>query len=111
MDKIDYKEMGKRKKKKRKELNLTQEKLSEMLEISPTYISEIERGTGISSLATITKIANVLNLDLDYLILGISNTNIDKTFSNLLERIPKKDQKLFISLCENIANTFIDKNR
>ena len=91
--------------------NLTQEKLSEILEISPTYISEIERGTGISSLATITKIANVLNLDLDYLILGISNTNIDKTFSNLLERIPKKDQKLFISLCENIANTFIDKNR
>ena len=82
-----------------------------LLEISPTYISEIERGTGISSLATITKIANVLNLDLDYLILGISNTNIDKTFSNLLERIPKKDQKLFISLCENIANTFIDKNR
>ena len=111
MDKIDYKEMGKRIKQKRKELNLTQEKLSEMLEISPTYISEIERGTGISSLATITKIANVLNLDLDYLILGISNTNIDKTFSNLLERIPKKDQKLFISLCENIANIFIDKNR
>ena len=111
MDKIDYKEMGKRIKQKRKELNLTQEKSSEILEISPTYISEIERGTGISSLATITKIANVLNLDLDYLILGISNTNIDKTFSNLLERIPKKDQKLFISLCENIANTFIDKNR
>ena len=111
MDKIDYKEMGKRIKQKRKELNLTQEKLSEILEISPTYISEIERGTGISSLATITKIANILNLDLDYLILGISNTNIDKTFSNLLERIPKKDQKLFISLCENIANTFIDKNR
>ena len=111
MDKIDYKEMGKRIKQKRKELNLTQEKLSEILEISPTYISEIERGTGISSLATITKIANVLNLDLDYLILGISNTNIDKTFSNLLEKIPKKDQKLFISLCENIANTFIDKNR
>ena len=110
MDKIDYKEMGKRIKQKRKELNLTQEKLSEILEISPTYISEIERGTGISSLATITKIANVLNLDLDYLILGISNTNIDKTFSNLLEKIPKKDQKLFISLCENIAQTFIEQN-
>ena len=110
MNEINYKEMGKRIKQKRKELNLTQEKLSEILEISPTYISEIERGTGISSLATITKIANVLNLDLDYLILGISNTNIDKTFSNLLEKIPKKDQKLFISLCENIAQTFIEQN-
>ena len=41
LDKIDYKEMGKRIKQKRKELNLTQEKLSEILEISPTYISEI----------------------------------------------------------------------
>ena len=110
MNEINYKEMGKRIKQKRKELNLTQEKLSEMLEISPTYISEIERGTGISSLATITKIANVLNLDLDYLILGISNTNIDKTFSNLLEKIPKQDQKLFISLCENIPQTFIEQN-
>lgn len=105
MNKINYKEIGNRIRQRRKELKLTQEKLSELLEISPTYISEIERGTGISSLATITKIANVLKLDLDYLILGISNTNIDKTFSKLLDTIPKENQKLYITLCENIAKT------
>lgn len=110
MDKIIYKEIGKRIKQRRKELSLTQEKLSEMLEISPTYISEIERGTGIPSLATITKLGNILKLDLDYLILGISDTNIDKTFSKILEKIPKENQKLYISLCENIANTFIKNN-
>ena len=82
MSKINYEEIGKRIKEQRKRLKLTQEKLSEILEISPTYVSEIERGTGISSLATITKIASALNLDLDYLVFGISDTNIDKTFSN-----------------------------
>ena len=51
MDKINYKEIGNRIRQRRKELKLTQEKLSEILEITPTYISEIERGTGISSLA------------------------------------------------------------
>lgn len=110
MSKINYEEIGKRIKEQRKRLKLTQEKLSEILEISPTYVSEIERGTGISSLATITKIASVLNLDLDYLVFGISDTNIDKTFSKILEKIPKENKKLFINLCENIANTFIEKN-
>ena len=110
MDKINYKEIGNRIRQRRRELKLTQEKLSEILEISPTYISEIERGTGISSLATITKLSKVLKLDLDYLVFGISDTNIDKTFSKILNKIPKEHQKLYIDICENIANTFIDNN-
>ena len=108
MDKINYKEIGNRIRQRRKELKLTQEKLSEILEISPTYISEIERGTGISSLATITKLSKVLKLDLDYLVFGISDTNIDKTFSKILNKIPKENQKLYINICKNIANTFIN---
>lgn len=108
MDKINYKEIGNRIRQRRKELKLTQEKLSEILEVSPTYISEIERGTGISSLATITKLSKVLKLDLDYLVFGISDTNIDKTFSKILNKIPKENQKLYIDICENIANTFIN---
>ena len=98
MDKINYKEIGNRIRQRRKELKLTQEKLSEILEITPTYISEIERGTGISSLATITKLSKVLKLDLDYLVFGISDTNIDKTFSKILNKIPKENQKLYIDI-------------
>lgn len=111
MDKINYKEIGNRIRQRRKELKLTQEKLSEILEITPTYISEIERGTGISSLATITKLSKVLKLDLDYLVFGISDTNIDKTFSKILNKIPKENQKLYIDICENIADTFINSKK
>ena len=36
------------------------EKLSEIIDVSPSYISEIERGSSICSLATLTNIANTL---------------------------------------------------
>ena len=42
--------------------NLTQEKLAEILDVSPNYIGRIERGQHNPSLEKIAKIANVLNV-------------------------------------------------
>ena len=86
-------------------MNLTQEKLSEIIDVSPSYVSEIERGSSIASLATICKIANSLNCSLDYIVLGITAENVDYTFSEILNCIPKKNQSLYISLCTNIADS------
>ena len=105
LENLNYVEIGKRIKNKRKELSLTQEKLAEIIDVSPSYVSEIERGTGISSLATINNIAQTLDLSLDYLIYGINVNNSNTTFSEILKTIPKNKQKLYISLCESIANT------
>lgn len=105
MEELNYIEIGKRIKIKKKELNLTQEKLSEIIDVSPSYISEIERGSSICSLATITNIALTLNTSLDYLVLGITANNANETFKEILQSIPTKNQKLYINLCENIANT------
>lgn len=105
MKELNYVEIGKRIKIKRKELKLTQEKLSEIIDVSPSYISEIERGSSICSLATITNIADTLNTNLDYLVLGITPINADKMFTDILKSIPDDNQKLYINLCENIANT------
>jgi transcriptional regulator with XRE-family HTH domain len=89
-DELNYVEIGKRMKNKRVELKLTQEKLSELIDVSPSYVSEIERGTSICSLSTITKIASVLALNLDYLVLGINPSNVDTTFGELLNSIPEE---------------------
>lgn len=105
MNELNYIEIGKRIRIKRKEMCLTQEKLSELIDVSPTYISEIERGTSISSLATIAKLSNVLELNLDYLVFGITNINSNTTFSEILKTIPEKNHELYINLCENIANS------
>lgn len=105
MEELNYIEIGKRIKIKRKELHLTQEKLSEIIDVSPSYISEIERGSSICSLATLTNIANTLNASLDYLVLGITKDNADNMFTDILNSIPTQNQKLYIDLCENIADT------
>lgn len=105
MDELNYIEIGKRIKMKRKEMNLTQEKLSELIDVSPTYISEIERGSSVSSLFTISKLSKELDLNLDYLVFGINTKNSDSTFSEILKSIPTKNHSLYISLCENIANS------
>ena len=105
MDELNYIEIGKRVKIKRKELGITQEKLSELIDVCPSYISEIERGYSIPSLSTVCKISSVLKCSLDYLIFGITATNADKTFVEILNGIPQKNHALYINLCMNIANS------
>lgn len=103
-NKINYIEIGKRIKEKRLENNLTQEKLSELVDVSPSYISEIERGTSISSLSAIVKIAEVLNVNLEYLVNGIIVRNIDSSFTEIVENIPVKNRIIYINICKNIAD-------
>ena len=105
MEEVDYIAMGIRIKEKRVEKKLTQEKLSELIDVSPSYISGIERGRSISSLSTIVKIANSLDTNLDYLIRGANSSNANSTFVELLNSIPLKNHNLFIDLCKNIANS------
>ena len=106
MKELNYAQIGKRIKEKRTSLHITQEKLAEKIDVSPSYVSEIERGTSISSLAVITKIATTLDLNLDYLILGINSKNIDETFSEIIKSIPEKNHKLYIDICQNVAKSF-----
>ena len=98
MESLNYVGIGKRIRNKRKELNLTQEKLAEVIDVSPSYISEIERGTAISSLSTINKIAQSLDLGLDYLIYGIKESNSNSTFTELLKKIPTIYVRILFSL-------------
>ena len=105
MKNLDYVKIGNRIKIKRKEQKLTQEKLSEIIDVSPSYISEIERGTSISSLSTISKIAETLNTSLDYLVFGVTKNNSSNTFYEILKTIPEKNHPIYIDLCENIANS------
>lgn len=65
---LDYKAIGKSIKIARIKADLTQEKLSEMVGISPTHLSNIETGTTRVSLKAIISIANALNITSDDLL-------------------------------------------
>lgn len=64
---MDYKAMGARIKKLRKDQGLTQEKLAELVDISLGFLSTIEAGTKPGGFDTYVRIANALNTTLDYL--------------------------------------------
>ena len=65
---LDYKAIGKRIKIARIKADLTQERLAEMVEISPTHMSNIETGTTRISLTAIVSLANALSVTVDDLL-------------------------------------------
>ena len=65
---LDYKAIGKRIKIARIKSDLTQERLAEMVEISPTHMSNIETGTTRVSLSAIVSLANALSVTVDDLL-------------------------------------------
>ena len=65
---IDYKSIGKRIKTARIRLDMTQERLAEQVNLSPSHLSNIETGTTKVSLPTIIKLANALQVSVDSLL-------------------------------------------
>lgn len=100
---MNFEKIGFRIRHRRKELKLTQEKLAEKTGLTDTYIGAIERSTSKCSIETLVKIANALNLNMDFLLFGTTAKNIDLRFSELVNELPPENQQLFIELCEAIA--------
>ena len=65
---LDYKALGKRIKIARINADLTQDRLSTILELSPSHMSNIETGTTRISLTALVNIANALGVSVDDLI-------------------------------------------
>lgn len=108
MDKnIDYTALGKRIKNKRVENKLTQEQLGEMCELSAAHIGHIERGTRILSVDVLFRIAQVLNVSVDYLLFdSVENDNILSSIAPILKDSDKNKVNHFLNtvrvLAENI---------
>lgn len=82
-------EIGARIKAYRKSMGISQEKLAEMINVSPHYIYEIERGTKTMSLETFVTLSEALNLSTDYILFGNKK---DDTVS-LSEQLSKMDEE------------------
>lgn len=84
---LSFKDVGARIRLERENLNLTREKFAEIVELSPFYIGQIERGDRRMSLQTLVKIANTLHVSVDYLLNGSNIYNkkieVEKHFSVL----------------------------
>jgi len=66
---MDYKALGKRIREERLKLNLTQAGLAESIDISDTYVGQIERGERSLTLDTLLRLVNRLGVTIDYLLM------------------------------------------
>ena len=79
MKELNYIEIGRRIKKARINMGISQEAAAELCGLSPSFYSNIERGVKIMSLNTFISICSAFSLSADYLLkdsLPSSDTNI-----------------------------------
>ncbi len=93
---LDYTLIGKRIAKRRNQLGLTQASLSEMAEISATYMSSIERAVSIPSTEVIMRLAIALDTTPDAFLVGTARQEGDewKNVAELLRGLDEKQLRL-----------------
>ena len=87
---MDYRMLGKRIRKERLRLNLTQEQLSEDIEISTAYLGQIERGERSLTLDKLVKLANRLRVTVDYLLSDSVSISPDNQTDRILQLLQDK---------------------
>ena len=97
---MDMIAVGNRIKEAREQAHLTQEDLAEIVDISPTHMSVIERGAKTPRLDTFVKIVNALKLSSDALLQDVIPPVSDTIIAELSIRIgslPPKDQNRILN--------------
>lgn len=65
---MNYQSLGKKVRECRKRKQLTQEQLAEIVDISPSFLGHIERGSRVASLETFARLCNALEVSPHYLL-------------------------------------------
>lgn len=107
MYEIDYVALGKRIRAERKRQELTQEQLAEMADISESFMGHIERGGRVLSVETLIKLANALNLSVEYIVCGEYNyqpTTLPSEIHEALARMSDRQRKVFLSIMKTLAD-------
>ena len=109
---MNYILLGKKIRERRKEKKYTLEQLAEKLDVSTTFIGQIERAKGKPSLETLVKIANVLEISTDSLLFGdlnnkSGNSHFIKKVEELTETFTPDERELLLKNIEIIKRTFL----
>ena len=96
-------QIGERIKAAREKANLTQEQLSEQIEVSPQYISDLERGVVGIAIPTLKRLCVALSVSSDELLFGANAGNTVV----IVEKIKSLSAFHYATLCV-IIDKYID---
>ncbi len=102
---MDLKAIGQRIKLAREAKGLTQEQLAEIVSLSASHISVIERGIKTPRLETFVEILNILKVDANYIladVLSVSNEITSTLLSNKLSALSETQQKKILRVLDTL---------
>ena len=103
---LDYTIIGQRLKKARKAKKMTQEELSEKLDVSIAFLSRIERGNSQVNLKRLVQICEILEVSPGEILNGVSSKSsqyLDSEFASLLKDCYSEQQKLIYDIAKVVA--------
>jgi transcriptional regulator with XRE-family HTH domain len=98
---MDYTALGRRIREERLKLNLTQEQLAEQVDISTSYMGQIERGERNIALDTLVRMSNSLGVTVDYLLKDSVNTDTNifiNQINQILSNRSSKDKQMALDV-------------
>lgn len=75
MTSTELQEIGLRISQRRKELNLTQEKVADLMDVSVQMVSNLERGIKAIKIDNLIKVSEILGITTDYILTGKHTLN------------------------------------
>lgn len=76
---IDFRDVGERIRIEREKFEISREKFAELLNLSPFFVGQIERGERKMSIDTLINISECLHVSIDYLIFGENKKSEDNS--------------------------------
>ena len=104
---LDYKIIGSRLQKARKDKGLSQQNLSDQLGLSIAFLSRVERGSTNINLKRLSQICNILGVNEGQILNGTSQESkeyLTNDFKELLDKCTDKQKKLIYEVAKTIIN-------
>ena len=102
---MDYKKLGDRIRQERRRLGLTQSKLAEDIDISDTYMGQIERGERSLTLDTLIRLVNRLDVTIDFLLSDYvidADENIINQLKQIIDNQSQKHKQMAVDVLKTI---------
>lgn len=105
--KLDYQVIAKRVKAARKAAQMTQAELAEKIDISTNAVAKLEANLMKVSLQTLVNIANVLDVDVNYLLTDSTSidgdtTNTDMFLESLIRNLSMRDKTFIVHVINGL---------
>ena len=104
MTSFELEEIGKRIATRRKELNFTQEKIAEKMNVSIQMVSNLERGNKAIKIDNLIKISEILGISTDYILTGKPAVTDVKCTHDKLAQLSDTDYKMIDMLTDYCLN-------